>query len=123
MPGGETYEMEGRSLAVLRLRRENAKQDDEDEEADIVEQTTPTPTQNAPRRIRINTANREELLEVSGLRPEDAEAIVRFRDEHGPIADPQQLSSVLGGRELDAAIRGRIDFDPANQTAPEAPGA
>ena len=121
MPGGETYDMEARSLVVLRLRRENAKQDDEEEEADVADQTTPT--ESAPRRIRINTANRQELLEVPGLRPDDAEAIVRFRDEHGPIADPQQLSGVLGGRELDASIRGRIDFDPANQTAPEAPGA
>ncbi len=121
MPGGETYDMEARSLVVLRLRRENAKQDDEEEEADVAEQTTPT--ESAPRRIRINTANRQELLEVPGLRPDEAEAIVRFRDEHGPIADPQQLSGVLGGRELDASIRGRIDFDPANQTAPEAPGA
>jgi hypothetical protein len=43
--------------------------------------------------------------------------------EHGPIADAQQLSRVLGGKELDAAARARIDFDPANQTAPEAPGA
>jgi hypothetical protein len=75
------------------------------------------------RRIRVNTANQQELLEVPGLRPEDAEAIVRFRDAHGPITDAAQLSSVLGGRELDASTRGRIDFDPANQTAPEAPGA
>jgi hypothetical protein len=34
-----------------------------------------------------------------------------------------QLSSVLGGRELDETTRARVDFDPANQTAPEAPGA
>ena len=80
MPGGETYDMEARSLVVLRLRRENAKQDDEEEEADVAEQTTPT--ESAPRRIRINTANRQELLEVPGLRPDEAEAIVRFRDEH-----------------------------------------
>jgi DNA uptake protein ComE-like DNA-binding protein len=74
-------------------------------------------------KIRVNTANPQELLEVPGLRPHEAQAIVRFRDEHGPIADAQQLSRVLGGRELDAATRERIDFDPANQTAPEAPGA
>jgi DNA uptake protein ComE-like DNA-binding protein len=74
-------------------------------------------------KIRVNTANPQELLEVPGLRPDEAEAIVRFRVEHGPIADAQQLSRVLGGKELDAAARARIDFDPANQTAPEAPGA
>lgn len=73
--------------------------------------------------IRLNTANEQELLEVPGLRPEDAEAIVRFRDEHGPIGDAAQLSRVLGGRELDAVTRERIDFAPAESTAPEAPGA
>jgi len=74
-------------------------------------------------KIRVNTANERELLEVPGLRPEDAAMIVRFRDEHGPIADAAQLSRVLGGRALDEATRQRVDFDPANQTAPEAPGA
>jgi hypothetical protein len=74
-------------------------------------------------KIRVNTANEQELLEVPGLRPADASAIVRFRDEHGPIKDAAQLSSVLGGRELDETTRQGVDFDPANQTAPEAPGA
>jgi len=75
-----------------------------------------------PQRIRVNTANEQELLEVPGLRPADAAAIVRFRDEHGPIKDAAQLSSVLGGRELDETMQ-RVDFDPAIPTAPEAPGA
>jgi competence ComEA-like helix-hairpin-helix protein len=74
-------------------------------------------------RVRINTANPQELLELPGLRPDEAEAIVRFRVEHGPIADVAQLSRVLGGRELDATAQARIDFEPVNQTAPEAPGA
>jgi competence ComEA-like helix-hairpin-helix protein len=74
-------------------------------------------------RIRVNTANAQELRELPGLRPEDADAIVRFRDEHGPIADATQLSGVLGGRELDEALCQRIDFAPATLTAPEAPGA
>ena len=64
-------------------------------------------------KIRVNTANEQELLEVPGLRPADASAIVRFRDEHGPIKDAAQLSSVLGGRELDETTRQRVDFDPA----------
>jgi hypothetical protein len=76
-----------------------------------------------PDRIRVNTANEKELLEIPGLRPDDAAAIVRFRDAHGPIADAEQLSQVLGGRELGAPTRAHVDFDPANQTAPEAPGA
>jgi hypothetical protein len=73
-------------------------------------------------KVRVNTANPQELLELPGLRPDEADAIVRYRTEHGPIADAAQLSRVLGGRELGAAAHA-IDFDPANQTAPEAPGA
>ncbi|HXU89670.1 MAG TPA: helix-hairpin-helix domain-containing protein [Methylomirabilota bacterium] len=75
-----------------------------------------------PHKIRVNTAHLQELLEVPGLRPDEAEAIVRFRAEHGPIEDADQLSRVLG-KELSAAARQQIDFEPANQTAPEAPGA
>jgi DNA uptake protein ComE-like DNA-binding protein len=76
-----------------------------------------------PHRVRVNTANPQELLEVPGLRPDEADAIVRFRAEHGPIADADQLSRVLGGKELSVAARQQMDFEPANQTAPEAPGA
>ena len=50
-----------------------------------------------PRAIHVNTANQQELLEVPGLRAEDAAAIIRFRHAHGPIADAAQLSRVLGG--------------------------
>jgi DNA uptake protein ComE-like DNA-binding protein len=74
-------------------------------------------------KIRVNTANPQELLEVPGLRPDEADAIVRFRAEHGPISNADQLSRVLGGKELSPDVRQRIDFDPANPTAPEAPGA
>jgi competence ComEA-like helix-hairpin-helix protein len=76
-----------------------------------------------PTRIRVNTANQQELLEVPGLGPEDAAAIVRFRDDHGPIADADELSRVLGDRKLDDETERHVDFDPAHQTAPEAPGA
>jgi DNA uptake protein ComE-like DNA-binding protein len=74
-------------------------------------------------KVRVNTANPQELLEVPGLRPDEADAIVRFRVEHGPITDAEQLSRILGGKELSADARRQMDFEPANQTAPEAPGA
>jgi DNA uptake protein ComE-like DNA-binding protein len=76
-----------------------------------------------PHKVRVNTANPQELLEVPGLRPDEADAIVRFRVEHGPITDAAQLSRVLGGKELSQAAQQQMDFEPANQTAPEAPGA
>ena len=73
--------------------------------------------------VRINLANARELLELDGLSEADAQKIVRFRSEHGPIADGHQLSAVLGGRALTASMLARADFEPAENTAPEAPGA
>jgi isoamylase len=125
--GGEVYEMEARSFAVLRLRRDGGKGEARaDAEGDTEDRTAgdqPSAGREAPRMIRINITNQRELTEIPGLRPEDADAIVRFRDEHGPVTDAARLADVLGGRQLDEATLRHIDFDPANQTAPEAPGA
>jgi DNA uptake protein ComE-like DNA-binding protein len=76
-----------------------------------------------PHRVRVNTANPQELLEIPGLLPDEADAIIRFRVLHGPIEDAEQLMRILGGKELSAAARQQIDFEPAHATAPEAPGA
>ncbi len=46
--------------------------------------------------ININAASREELVDVVGLRPELAEAIVRFRDERGKITKADELDEVQG---------------------------
>ncbi|HET6369218.1 MAG TPA: helix-hairpin-helix domain-containing protein [Pseudomonadales bacterium] len=74
-------------------------------------------------KVRINLANAQELLELPGLGPAQAAAIVRFRSEHGPIKDAQQLATILSGFPLTEALRARADFSPADATAPEAPGA
>jgi len=74
-------------------------------------------------RIRVNLANPQELLEIPGIQRAQAEAIVRYRTEHGPIADARQLSRLLGRDQLPDAVLQRLDFDPADVTAPEAPGA
>ncbi len=74
-------------------------------------------------KVRVNLANPQELLEIPGLDPQQANAIIRFRVEHGPILDATQLGRVLGGITLSEAVRDRLDFDPAAGTAPEAPGS
>jgi DNA uptake protein ComE-like DNA-binding protein len=73
-------------------------------------------------KIRINTANPQELLEIQGLDQTQADAIVRFRSEHGPIRDAAQLSSILGNRPVES-LSPQLDFSPATDTAAEAPGA
>lgn len=74
-------------------------------------------------KIRVNLANHDELLEIPGLAREQADAIIRFRSAHGPIKDASQLATVLGVPEFSAAAAARIEFAPADSTAPEAPGA
>ncbi len=74
-------------------------------------------------KVRINLANRLELMELSGISPERAMAIVKFRAEHGPIQDAAELARVLHGWRVSDADLERLDFDPADSTAPESPGA
>jgi DNA uptake protein ComE-like DNA-binding protein len=74
-------------------------------------------------RVRVNLANARELLELIGISEGEVETIVRFRAEHGPIADGLQLSAVLGGRPMTATSLERADFAPSESTSPEAPGA
>jgi transcriptional accessory protein Tex/SPT6 len=74
-------------------------------------------------KVRINLANPQELLELPGLGPAQAAAIVRHRSEHGPIEDADQLAAILDGHPVTQALRERADFSPADTTAPEAPGA
>ena len=78
---------------------------------------------NATRKVRVNLANEQELLELPGLGEAGAAAIVRFRSEHGPIKDARQLGAILRGHPNVNAVSERADFSPAEATAPEAPGA
>ncbi len=74
-------------------------------------------------KVRVNLANSAELLELPGVGPQDAEAILKFRALHGPIQDASQLARILGGRPAPETLSDRADFPPADATAPEAPGA
>jgi hypothetical protein len=76
-----------------------------------------------PSTVRVNLANAAELLELPGIGPEQARAIVKFRVEHGPIQDASQLATILRAWPVAEAIWERVAFDPAESTAPEAPGA
>jgi hypothetical protein len=73
--------------------------------------------------VRINLANRQELLELPGLSVQQAEAIVTFRKQHGPIKDAAELAKVLSAWPVSETVWEGVDFSPAEATAPEAPGA
>jgi competence ComEA-like helix-hairpin-helix protein len=74
-------------------------------------------------KVRVNLANLLELQELPGVGARQAETIVKFRAEHGPIRDENQLASILGGPPLPKSLSERADFSPSDSTAPEAPGA
>ncbi len=74
-------------------------------------------------KTRINIANPQELLEIPGVDASGRDAIVRYRAEHGPIRSADELAQLLGESRAQPAWTSKIDFAPADQTAPEAPGA
>ena len=74
-------------------------------------------------RVRVNLANAQELLELPGITPAEVEIIVKFRAEHGPIADADQLERLLNRHPIPDTLKERADFAPSDSTAPEAPGA
>ena len=74
-------------------------------------------------KIRINLANPQELCELPGLDTAKRDAILRHRQENGPIVDAADLGELLGPDAVTLALLDRIDFAPADTTAPEAPGA
>jgi predicted DNA-binding helix-hairpin-helix protein len=76
-----------------------------------------------PHKVRVNLANPLELLELPGIGPEQAKAILEFRAAHGPIQDASQLATILRRWPVAETIWEHVEFDPAESTAPEAPGA
>ena len=76
-----------------------------------------------PHTVRVNLANAAELLELPGIGPEQARAILDFRAKHGPIKDEKQLATILRPWTPPAVGWEHVDFAPADSTAPEAPGA
>ena len=46
--------------------------------------------------LNINTANAEQLTQMQGIGTKKAEAIVRYREEHGPFASLDSLTMVRG---------------------------
>lgn len=76
-----------------------------------------------PNRVKVNLANPAELLALPGVGPEQARAILAFRAEHGPIQNADELAEILRSWPVAPALWDRVEFDPADSTAPEAPGA
>jgi len=74
-------------------------------------------------KTRINLANPQELLEIPGLHQAESDTILRHRAAHGPIGDAAELTTILGGETVTPELLEHVDFQPAEATAAEAPGA
>ena len=74
-------------------------------------------------KTRINLANPQELLELPGIDQAAVDAIIHHRAEHGPIRGATELTQILGPTIVTAALLAHVDFQPADATAAEAPGA
>ena len=73
--------------------------------------------------VRVNLASPADLLELPGVGPEQAQAILNFRAQHGPIQDAAQLNTILRPWPVAETLWERVDFAPTESTSPEAPGA
>ena len=47
-------------------------------------------------KLNINTASREELLSVDGIEESGADAIIRYREAHGPFRSLKDLDPIPG---------------------------
>jgi len=46
--------------------------------------------------VNINTANKEMLMSIKGVGERRAEAIIEYRDKHGPFTTIDQLAEIRG---------------------------
>lgn len=59
--------------------------------------------------IRVNSATEEELTKLQGIGPSKAQAIINYRDEHGPFQQAEDLLEVNGiGEKTFENIRDHI---------------
>ena len=62
-------------------------------------------------RVNVNSASREDLVNVAGLRPEIADAVLEFRRKHHRITDAQALGELPGvGPATVEQLRQALDF-------------
>ncbi len=62
--------------------------------------------------ININTADKEVLMSVKGIGERRAEAIINYRNEHGPYKSIDQLAEIKGiGQALVDANRSILSVD------------
>src|SRR3954470_22074940 len=71
-------------------------------------------------RVNVNSATRDDLVDVAGLRPEIADAVLEFRRKHHRITDAQALEELPGvGPATVEQFRKALDFGDKGGTGRE----
>jgi competence protein ComEA len=68
----------------------------------------PPPHEQKSKRVNVNRANAAELRQIPGIGEAHAEAIVRHRQEQGPIRDLNELDELPHFRDQSTLERQRI---------------
>ena len=72
-----------------------------------------------PQRVNLNSASAQELTSLRGIGDKTAEAIVAYRESHGPFKSVEQLVEVKGiGEKLMASLREQVTVGAAVANAP-----
>ena len=77
---------------------------------------TAHPTEDAPprRRVDLNRADRSELLQIPGLGPSSADAILAHRAERGPFGSLDELTGVHGiGPKTTEKVKPWLNLSPS----------
>lgn len=63
--------------------------------------------------INLNTADKATLESISGIGPAKAEAIIKYRDEHGSFKSVDELLNVKGiGSKMLNNIKEQVEITP-----------
>jgi competence protein ComEA len=71
--------------------------------------------------LNLNTATKDDLVTLPGIGPAKAQAIVDYRNQHGPFRSVDEVRKVKGiGEKLFLQIKPELSVGPAKAPAPVA---